>query len=97
MGHAFAVRQFGDHALAGQPQVHARGAVAVMIVRPPVPHVAMRPLWRCRNCGGEWPCQPAKLALLAECRTNRTALLIYLGTLMHEATNQLTRTIRQPE
>lgn len=51
----------------------------------------MRPLWRCRNCGKEWPCQPAKLALLTEYRGNRTALLVYLGTLMLEATNQLTQ------
>ncbi|WP_444948151.1 flavin reductase [Micromonospora ureilytica] len=63
----------------------------MMVVRPPVPHVAMRPLWRCRNCGSEWQCRPAKLALLTEYRTSRTALLIYLGTLMHEATNQLTQ------
>ncbi|WKU04206.1 flavin reductase [Micromonospora sp. HUAS LYJ1] len=61
------------------------------VVRPPVPHVAMRPLWRCRNCGREWPCQPAKLALLTEYRENRTALLVYLGTLMQEATSQLTQ------
>ncbi|GHJ06896.1 hypothetical protein TPA0907_12630 [Micromonospora humidisoli] len=60
-----------------------------MVVRPPVPHVAMRPLWRCRNCGREWPCQPAKLALLTEYRRDRTGLVVYLGTLMHEATNQL--------
>ncbi|OWU97313.1 hypothetical protein B5D80_31545 [Micromonospora wenchangensis] len=34
-------------------------------------------------------CQPAKLALLTEYRRDRTGLLVYLGTLMHEATNQL--------
>ncbi|TDB76859.1 flavin reductase [Micromonospora sp. KC723] len=59
-----------------------------MTARQLVPHVAMRPLWRCRNCGREWPCQPAKLSLLSEYRGNRTALIIYLGTLMAEANDQ---------
>jgi hypothetical protein len=49
----------------------------------------MRPLWRCRSCGAEWPCQPARLALLVEYRGNRTALLLYLGGLMAEAREQL--------
>jgi hypothetical protein len=49
----------------------------------------MRPLWRCRNCGAEWPCQPARLSLLAEYRGNRTALIIYLSALMAEAQHQL--------
>jgi hypothetical protein len=62
-----------------------------VVVRPPVPHVAMRPAWRCRSCGSAWPCQPAKLSLLLEYRDNRTGLLVYLGALMIEATNQLTR------
>ncbi|SCL24306.1 hypothetical protein GA0070624_2896 [Micromonospora rhizosphaerae] len=53
------------------------------------PHVPMRPLWRCRACGAEWPCQPARLALLVEYRDDRPALLVYLGTLMHEAGEQL--------
>ncbi|MEU1683711.1 flavin reductase [Micromonospora sp. NPDC005707] len=51
----------------------------------------MRPLWRCRSCGAQWPCQPARLSLLVEYRGDRTALLVYLGTLMAEATEQLTR------
>ncbi|WP_406043452.1 hypothetical protein OG799_04750 [Micromonospora sp. NBC_00898] len=53
------------------------------------PHVPMRPLWRCRACGAEWPCPPARLALLVEYRDDRTALLVYLGTVMHEAGEQL--------
>ncbi|SCG48114.1 hypothetical protein GA0070560_105213 [Micromonospora halophytica] len=54
-----------------------------------IPHMPMRPLWRCRNCGAEWPCQPARLDLLVEYRGNRTALLLYLGALMAEARDQL--------
>ncbi|SCE86725.1 hypothetical protein GA0074695_1729 [Micromonospora viridifaciens] len=54
------------------------------------PHVAARPSWRCRVCGAAWPCSPARLALLGEYRENRTALLIYLATVMHEATADLT-------
>lgn len=53
------------------------------------PHVAARPSWRCRVCGAAWPCSPARLALLGEYRENRTGLLIYLGTLMHEAMTDL--------
>ncbi|MET7969991.1 flavin reductase [Micromonospora sp. NPDC005305] len=54
-------------------------------------HLPMRPLWRCRVCGAEWPCQPARLALLVEYRNDRTALLIYLSTLMAEAGAQLSQ------
>jgi hypothetical protein len=53
------------------------------------PHLPMRPLGRCRACGAEWPCQPARLALLVEYREDRTALLVYLSTLMAEAGAQL--------
>ncbi|PZF94636.1 flavin reductase [Micromonospora deserti] len=53
------------------------------------PHVAARPSWRCRVCGVAWPCSPARLALLGEYRHDRTALLIYLGTLLHEAMTDL--------
>lgn len=49
----------------------------------------MRPLWRCRGCGAERPCQLARLSLLVEYRDDRTALLVYLGTLMAEAGAQL--------
>jgi hypothetical protein len=53
------------------------------------PHIAARPSWRCRVCGVAWPCSPARLALLGEYRENRTGLLIYLGTVMHEAMTDL--------
>lgn len=64
-----------DHAKAGRRR---RGALVSR------PHVPMRPLWRCRGCGAHWPCQPARLALLGDYRHDRTALLVYLGTLMVE-------------
>ncbi|BCJ58965.1 flavin reductase [Micromonospora endophytica] len=54
-----------------------------------LPHEAMRPLWRCRNCGADWPCQPAKLALLSRYRADRKGLLIYLASLLEEARGQL--------
>ncbi|MFG3601964.1 flavin reductase [Micromonospora chersina] len=54
-----------------------------------IPHLPMRPLWRCRSCGAEWPCQPARLSLLVEYRGNRTGLLLYLGGLMTEAGEHL--------
>ncbi|WFE42596.1 flavin reductase [Micromonospora sp. WMMD998] len=61
------------------------------MARRTVPHVAVRPLWRCRNCAAEWPCQPARLSLLVEYRGDRTALLLHLGTLMAEAAEHLAR------
>ena len=51
----------------------------------------MRPLWRCRNCGAEWPCPPGRLGLLAEYRGDRIGLLFHLGGLMAEAHAQLTQ------
>ncbi|MFY1620095.1 flavin reductase [Micromonospora sp. WMMD736] len=57
--------------------------------RPGRPHLPMRPLWRCRGCGVEWPCQPAKLSLLSEYQGNRTGLIIYLAQQMVEARDQL--------
>ncbi|WP_433386387.1 flavin reductase [Micromonospora sp. KLBMP9576] len=56
-----------------------------------IPHGPMRPFWRCRNCGAEWPCQPARLGLLVEYRGDRTGLLLHLGGLMAEARAQLTQ------
>ncbi|MEV0722587.1 flavin reductase [Micromonospora purpureochromogenes] len=53
--------------------------------------MSLRPLWRCRNCAAEWPCQPARLALLVEYRDDRTGLLVYPGGLMVEASDQLGR------
>ncbi|MFG3702822.1 flavin reductase [Micromonospora sp. NPDC047620] len=52
-------------------------------------HLPSRPTWRCAACGIAWPCSAAKLRLLGEYRTDRTALLIYLGTLQAEAAGQL--------
>ncbi|MDG4788468.1 flavin reductase [Micromonospora sp. WMMD1102] len=54
-----------------------------------IPHEPMRPLWRCRNCAAEWPCQPARLALLREYEDDVTALLVYLGGQLLEAREQL--------
>ncbi|MCO1597707.1 flavin reductase [Micromonospora sp. RHAY321] len=59
-----------------------------MTAPPSRPHTPMRPLWRCRNCGADWPCQPARLSLLSQFRYDRTALLIHLGTVMAEAAQQ---------
>ncbi|MFJ8581531.1 flavin reductase [Micromonospora sp. NPDC093277] len=59
--------------------------------RPSRPHLPMRPLWRCRVCGSDWPCQPARLALLVEYRNDRTALMLYLSALLAEAGAQLSQ------
>lgn len=52
-------------------------------------HLAMRPLWRCRACELPWPCPSARASLLREYRGDRTALLIYLASMMYEASAQL--------
>jgi len=54
-------------------------------------HDPMRPLWRCRACGADWPCQPARLALLDEYRGRRSALLARQGKLLAQASDQLSR------
>ncbi|MFY1597601.1 flavin reductase [Micromonospora sp. WMMD737] len=53
-------------------------------------HVPSRPTWRCAACGIAWPCSAAKLRLLGEYRTDRTALLVHLATLQVEAADDLT-------
>ncbi|MEV6691346.1 flavin reductase [Micromonospora sp. NPDC051196] len=52
-------------------------------------HVPSRPAWRCRACGAPWPCQPAKLRLLAEYAGNMPSLMVYLVALREEAAEHL--------
>ncbi|MFG3715778.1 flavin reductase [Micromonospora sp. NPDC047730] len=60
-----------------------------MVPRRILPHLPSRPTWRCQSCGVAWPCSPAKLRLLAEYRTRRAGLLVYLRALKAEAAEQL--------
>ncbi|SCL30360.1 hypothetical protein GA0070616_4060 [Micromonospora nigra] len=48
-------------------------------------HLAVRPVWRCRECAAAWPCPAAKLRLRAEYAHDRPGLAIYLCVLMHDA------------
>jgi len=43
------------------------------------PHVHSRPIFRCRVCGANWPCQPARLVLLAMFRDDRQGLRLHLA------------------
>lgn len=43
------------------------------------PHTPVRPLFRCRECGGPWPCRPARLMLLAVYRDDRRRLGAFLA------------------
>ena len=58
--------------------------VVTAVIRRPYarfrPHTPIRPLFRCRECGGPWPCQPARLALLVAYRDDRPGLRIFLAT-----------------
>jgi hypothetical protein len=67
--------------------VHWPGEVgeALEAIRTMVPHPPGRPHWRCRTCGSEWPCDPAKAALLATYGRFRRDLAGYLGVMMMEA------------
>ncbi len=55
------------------------------------PHLAMRPLWLCRSCGGPWPCATARLTLTTEYADDRASLCIYLAGMLHEAMDDLYR------
>ncbi|MGI5146571.1 hypothetical protein ACQEVC_09325 [Plantactinospora sp. CA-294935] len=44
------------------------------------PHTPIRPLFRCRECGGPWPCQPARLVLLAMYQDDRHRLAVFLAS-----------------
>ncbi|MFG1677058.1 hypothetical protein [Micromonospora sp. NPDC049282] len=63
------------------PQIRPRPAVR--------PHIPSRPLWLCRICAAPWPCQPARLLLLVEYRTDRAALSIYMAGCLFDATADL--------
>ncbi|MFY1705337.1 hypothetical protein ACN28G_27060 [Micromonospora sp. WMMA1923] len=56
---------------------------------PGTAHTPMRPLWRCSQCRQEWPCEPAREALLRRFAGERDALLIQLGALLAHAGDQL--------
>ncbi|AVT35454.1 flavin reductase [Plantactinospora sp. BB1] len=43
------------------------------------PHVHTRPLFLCRACGAKWPCQPARLVLLAMYQDDRQGLRMHLA------------------
>ncbi|MFG1953580.1 hypothetical protein [Micromonospora sp. NPDC048830] len=58
---------------------------------PPRPHLPMRPLWRCRACGAEWPCSPARLRLLREYDGYRLSLAFYLVVMLNEAVQDAQR------
>ncbi|GGL97343.1 MULTISPECIES: hypothetical protein [Micromonospora] len=52
-------------------------------------HLPLRPLWLCRSCAAPWPCATARLTLSQEYASDRTALIVYLSLLLHEADEQL--------
>ncbi|GAB3797048.1 hypothetical protein [Micromonospora zhanjiangensis] len=66
-----------------------RGREVTPAPRPP--HVPRRPLWLCRACSENWPCPTARLKLKAEYGDDRTALIIYLCGLLHEAIEDMNR------
>ncbi|WP_433532507.1 hypothetical protein ACQPYA_11000 [Micromonospora sp. CA-263727] len=47
-------------------------------------HIPARPSWRCRDCGANWPCQPAKLALQREYEGHSLALMLYLMACLYD-------------
>lgn len=55
------------------------------------PHVPLRPLWICRSCAGPWPCPIARLTLKGEYHDDRPALAVFMSTVLHEATAELSK------
>ncbi|MGX7675954.1 flavin reductase [Plantactinospora sp. DSM 117369] len=52
-------------------------------------HVPVHPSYRCRACGLDWPCRDARLALLTGFRGNRLSLMVYLGSHLARALQDL--------
>ncbi|MDT4992533.1 MAG: hypothetical protein QOH97_2425 [Actinoplanes sp.] len=42
----------------------------------PEEHTPQRPIWECRACGESWPCDPARVQLIAE--MDRINLAVYM-------------------
>lgn len=57
----------------------------------PRDHLPLRPLWLCRACAAPWPCAHARLSLKAEYAQDRTALCIYLGSMLYDACEDLNK------
>lgn len=55
------------------------------------PHVPLRPLWICRSCAGPWPCAVARLMLKCEYDADRPELSVFMTTVLHAATEELTK------
>ncbi|MCW6003839.1 hypothetical protein K1W54_04480 [Micromonospora sp. CPCC 205371] len=47
------------------------------------------PRWDCKGCGKDWPCDPAREALLAEYRNQPGQLAMTMCKLMEDATTVL--------
>ncbi|AVT33151.1 flavin reductase [Plantactinospora sp. BC1] len=52
-------------------------------------HVPVHPSYRCRYCGADWPCQDARLTLLTGFRGDRVGLMVYLGSHLARALQDL--------
>ncbi|WP_341720295.1 hypothetical protein QQG74_11595 [Micromonospora sp. FIMYZ51] len=52
-------------------------------------HLPERPSWRCRACGGAWPCPVARMLLRVEYGPDRVGLSVYLAGLLFDATGDL--------
>ncbi|GLY96788.1 hypothetical protein [Actinoplanes sp. NBRC 103695] len=50
-----------------------------------VEHLPCRPEWRCQSCGDEWPCLEARIGLVVQSLTYRTAVLVYLALCLADA------------
>jgi hypothetical protein len=52
-------------------------------------HDAERPTWDCRVCGQTWPCATAKVDLVEQFERGRTMLILFMGSCMVEAIDDL--------
>lgn len=54
-----------------------------------VKHLPSRPTWTCRVCAHDWPCRPAREAMIAEYTDLVPVLAIYLAICLHDAARDL--------
>lgn len=52
-------------------------------------HLPVRPTWRCVVCGDNWPCEPARIALLNQASGDSVGLLVYLAAQLMDAIEDL--------
>jgi hypothetical protein len=67
---------------ASKPQLSNFRGFNIELVRAaqPTTHLPQRPIWLCRMCGGEWPCEPARERLLQDYESEPVSIAMLMWT-----------------